>query len=69
MSQLLSKLDPNDNSHFSKEMKREGKEETVSNLIAWSHQGASIRHRGKSSSVSEERNESRLDKGPKKNRK
>ena len=66
MSQLLSKLDPSDNSHFGREMKREGKEETVSNLIAWLHQEASIRSRGKRSSVSEERNESRRDKGPKK---
>ena len=66
MSQLLSKLDPNDNSHFGREMKREGKEETVSNLIVWLHQEASIRSRGERSSVSEERNESRRDKGPKK---
>ena len=66
MSQLLSKLDPNDNSHFGREMKREGKQETVSNLIAWLHQEASIRSRGKRSFVSEERNESRRDKGPKK---
>ena len=66
MSQLLSKLDPNDNSHFGREMKREGKEETVSNFIAWLHQEASIRSRGKRSSVSEERNKSRRNKGPKK---
>ena len=66
MSQLLSKLDPNDNSHFGREMKREGKQETVSNLIAWLHQEAGIRSRGKRSSISEERNESCRDKGPKK---
>ena len=65
MSQLLSKLDPNDNSDFGREMKREGKEETVSSLIAWLHQEASIRSRGKTSIVSEGRNESRRDKGPK----
>ena len=67
MSQLLSKLDPNDNSDFGREMKREGKEETVSSLIAWLHQEASIRSRGKTStfSSSEGRNESRRDKGPK----
>ena len=47
MSQLLSKLDPSDNSDFDREMKRERKEETVSNLITWLHQEASIRSRGK----------------------
>ena len=51
MSQLLSKLDPNDNSHFAREMKREGKQETVSNLIAWLHQEVSIRSRGKGMKV------------------
>ena len=65
MSQLLSKLDPNDNSDFGREMKREGKEETVSNLISWLHQEASIRSRGKTNTFSEGRNESRRDKGPK----
>ena len=65
MSQLLSKLDPNDNSDFGREMKREGKEETVSSLIAWLHQEAGIRSRGKTSTFSEGRNESRRDKGPK----
>ena len=44
VSQLLFKLDPNDNSHFGRKMKREGREETVSSLIAWLHQEASIRH-------------------------
>ena len=66
MSQRLSKLDPNDNSHYGREKKREGKEETVSNLIAWLHPEASIRSRGKSTSVSEEMNEIRREKGPKK---
>ena len=66
MSQLLSKLDPKDNSDFGREMKREGNEETVSNLIAWLHQEASIRSRGKTSPVSEGRIEGRRDKGPKK---
>ena len=45
-------------------MKREGNEETVSNL-AWLHQ-ESIRSRGKTSNVSEGRNESRREKGSKK---
>ena len=66
MSQLLSKLDPKDNSDFGREMKREGNEETVSNLISWLHQEASIRSRGKTSPVSEGRIEGRRDKGPKK---
>ena len=65
MSQLLSKLDPKDNSDFGREMKREGNEETVSNLIAWLQQEASIRSRGKTSTASEGRNESRREKGPK----
>ena len=66
MFQLLSKLDAKDNSDFGRDMKREGNEETVSNLIAWLHQEASIRSRGKTSTVSEGRNESRREKGPKK---
>ena len=66
MSQLLSKLDPKDNSDFGREMKREGNEETVGNLISWLHQEASIRSRGKTSPVSEGRIEGRRDKGPKK---
>ena len=66
MSQLLSKLDPSDNSDFGREMKREGKEETVSNLITWLHQEASIRSRGKANSNTVERNEIRRDKDPKK---
>lgn len=47
MSQLLSKLDSRDNADFGREMKRNGKEENVSNLIDWLHQEASIRSRGK----------------------
>ena len=66
MSQLLSKLDPNDNSHFGREMKREGKEETVSNLITWLHVEASVRSRGKNNTVSEDRNESRRYRTPRK---
>ena len=66
MSQLLSKLDPSDNSDFGREMKREGKQETVSHLISWLHQEASIRSRGKSNINTVERNESRRDKGRKK---
>ena len=66
MSQLLSKLDPNDNSHFGREMKREGKEETVSNLITWLHVEASIRSRGKNNPVFEDRNESRRYRSPSK---
>ena len=66
MSQLLSKLDPSDNSDFSREMKREGNEETVSNLITWLHQEASIRSRGKANTNTVERNEIRRDKSPKK---
>ena len=66
MSQLLSKLDPSDNSDFGREMKREGKEETASNLITQLHQGASIRSRGKANTNAVERNEIRRDKGSKK---
>ena len=66
MSQLLSKLDPNDNSHFGREMKREGKEETVSNLITWLHVEASVRSRGKNNTVFEDRNESRRYRTPSK---
>ena len=49
MSQLVSKLDPKDNSDFGREIKREGNKETVSNLITWLHQEESIRSRGKTS--------------------
>ena len=47
MSQLLSKLDPKDNSNFGREMQRAGKEENVSNLVTWLHQEATLRTRGK----------------------
>ena len=57
---------PSDNSDFGREMKREGKEETVSNLITWLHQEASIRSRGKANTNTVERNEIRRDKSPKK---
>ena len=68
MSQLLFKLDldPNDNSHFGREMKTEGKEERVSNLTAWSHQEANIRFRGKSTTGYQEGSESRRYTSPKK---
>ena len=41
-------------------------DEQLCNLIAWLHQEASIRSRGKTSTVSEGRNEGRRDKGPRK---
>ena len=66
MSQLLPKLNANNNSHFGREMKREGKEETVSNLITWLHIEASVRSRGKNNTVSEDRNESRPYRTPRK---
>ena len=66
ISQLLPKLDTKDNSYFGREMKRKGNEETVSNLIAWLHQEASIHSQGKTRTVSERRNQSRREKGPKK---
>ena len=47
MSQLLSKLDPSDNTNFGREMQRAGKEENVSNLITWLHQEATLRSRVK----------------------
>ena len=47
MSQLLSKLDPRDNTNFGREMQRAGKEENVSNLVTWLHQEATLRSRGK----------------------
>ena len=40
MSQLLSQLDPRDNTNFGREMQRAGKEENVSNLVTWLHQEA-----------------------------
>ena len=51
MSQILSKLDVNNNKHFGREMRRDGKEEKVRNVIAWLHQETSIRSCGKSNSV------------------
>jgi hypothetical protein len=47
MSQLLSKLDPRDNAEFGREMRRNKKQENVSNLIQWLHDEASLRSRGK----------------------
>ena len=47
MSQLLSKLDPRDNAEFGREMKRNKKQENVSNLVQWLHDEASLRSRGK----------------------
>ena len=47
MSQLLSKLDPRDNTNFGREMQRAGKEENMLNLITWLHQEATLRSRGK----------------------
>ena len=63
---VCPKLDPGDISDFGREMEREGKEETVSNLITWLHQEASIRSRGKANTNTVERNEIHRDKGPKK---
>ena len=45
MSQLLSKLDGNDNVEFGREMQRTGKGENVSNLIDWLLNEASLRSR------------------------
>ena len=45
MSQLLSKLDGNDNVEFGREMQRMGKGENVSNLIDWLLNEASLRSR------------------------
>ncbi len=47
MSQLLSKLSPGDNSAFGRDMKRDKKEENVSNLIIWLQEEASLRSRGR----------------------
>ena len=58
ISQILTKLDTKDNSDFGSEMKREENEETVSNLIAWLHQEASIHSQGEASTVSQRKNES-----------
>ena len=61
MSQLLSKLDPRDNGEFGREMKRNKKQENVSNLVQWLHDEASLRSRGKSDpeSSNEERSHQR----------
>ena len=47
MSQLLLKLSPGDNSAFGRDMKRDKKEENVSNLIIWLQEEASLRSRGR----------------------
>ena len=52
MSQLLSKLDPRDNADFGRETKRTRQEESVTNLIQWLHEEASVRSRGKRDSES-----------------
>ena len=63
---VLEWVDQSDNSDFGREMKREGKGETASNLIPRLHQGANIRSRGKANTNAVERNEIRRDKGSKK---
>ncbi|KXJ27593.1 hypothetical protein AC249_AIPGENE7689 [Exaiptasia diaphana] len=47
MSQLLSKLDPKDNTDYGRDMYREKKEENVHNLVEWLQREASVRMRGK----------------------
>ena len=47
MSQLLSKLNPRDNTHYGREMERAGKDENVSNLVTWLHQEGTFHSRGK----------------------
>ena len=47
MSQLLSKLDPRDDTNFGTEMQRARKDENVSNFITWLHQKTTLRSRGK----------------------
>ena len=47
MSQLLSKLESQDNVEFGREMNRSKKEENVSNLIEWLNNEATLRSRGK----------------------
>ena len=63
MSQLLSKLDPRDNTNFGREMERAGKEENVSNLVTWLHQEATLRSRGKPDSDNADEKE-RTHRGP-----
>ena len=53
MSQLLSKLNPGDNSAFGRDMKRDKKEENVSNLIICLQEEASLRSRGRNNLESE----------------
>ena len=53
MSQLLSKLNPGDNSAFGRDMKRDKKEENVSNLIIRLQEEASLRSRGRNNLESE----------------
>ena len=55
MSRLLSNLDPKDNAEFGREMKRQKKEENVTNLVTWLHQEASLRSRSKTESESDRR--------------
>ena len=47
MSQLLLKLSPGDNSAFGRDIKRDKKEENVSNLIIWLQEEASLHSRGR----------------------
>ena len=58
MSQLLSKLDPRDNTNFEQQMQTTSKEENVSNLITWLHQQSTFRCRGKRDTDSEEKERS-----------
>ena len=44
---FMSKLKPKDNADFGREMQRQKKEENVANLVAWLHQEAAFRSRGK----------------------
>ena len=63
---VLEWVDQSDNSDFGREIKREGKEETASNLITRLHRGASIRSREKANTNAVERNEIGRNKGSKK---
>jgi hypothetical protein len=47
MSQLISKPRPGDNSAFGRDMKRDKKEENVSNLIIWLQEEARFPSRGR----------------------
>ena len=57
MSQLLSKLDVKDNIEFGREMCREKKEESVSNLVEWLQREARLRSRGKNDTDAEVKGE------------